>query len=74
MAGDERYEISLLVYGGALEEFDIVAREAYIVGRDIVKMNGFDPVTRQEKAIFYRMDPGDQVIMTSKTILVSSRT
>ena len=61
--GNNLMKISLLVYGGALEEFDIVAREAYVVGQDIVKMNGFDPVTRQEKAIFYRMDPGDQVIV-----------
>jgi hypothetical protein len=61
--GNNLMKISLLVYGGAPEEFDIVAREAYVVGQDIVKMNGFDPVTRQEKAIFYRMDPGDQVIV-----------
>ena len=64
--GNNLMKISLLVYGGAPEEFDIVAREAYVVGQDIVKMNGFDPVTRQEKAIFYRMETGDQVIATGK--------
>ena len=61
--GNNLMKISLLVYGGAPEEFDIVAREAYVVGQDIVQMNGFDPVTRQKKDIFYRMDPGDQVIV-----------
>jgi hypothetical protein len=64
--GNKVMKMNLVGYSGSLEEFDIIAKEVYIVGKDILKMNGLDPATLQEKTIFYRMETGDQVIATGK--------
>lgn len=64
--GNKVMKMNLVGYSGSLEEFNIIAKEVYIVGKDILKMNGIDPETLQERTIFYRMETGDQVIATGK--------